>query len=110
MSASSIKAPSREQGEHAAVFPRCKSSEIQMSHSRILLLLAICACHHEKKPVMVPAPAPTATATQQAAPPKQETQAVSPNLAAGDDLVKQCSLVTVKQETPRFDFDNSELT
>ncbi len=81
-----------------------------MSHSRILLILAICACHHEKKPVMVPAPAPTATATQQAAPPKQETQAVSPNLAAGDDLVKQCSLTAVKQDTPRFDFDTSELT
>ena len=83
-----------------------------MSRLSILALLAICACHHAKTPVMAPAPAPVATATQQVTPPKQESQPqpVSPNLAAGDDLVKQCSLTAVKQDTPRFAFDTSELT
>jgi len=77
-----------------------------LPRSRILLVLAICACHHDKKPVMVPAPAPVATATHQAAP---APQPVSPNLAAGDDLVRTCSLV-VTQDMPRFDFDQFELT
>lgn len=80
-----------------------------MSRYSLVLLLLICACHHEKKPVMV-TPQPTATATQQAAPVKQEAQPVSQNLSADDDLLKKCSIVAVKQDIPRFDFDNSELT
>ena len=79
-----------------------------MSHSRVLTLVLFClaACHHEKKPVMVPQPAapqPTAQAQQ---PPQQ---AVSTNIAAGDDLVQKCSL-QVTQDKPTFDFDHFELT
>ena len=75
-----------------------------MSHSRILLILAITACHHEKKPTTVPQPA-------QPAPAAQATKAapVSQNIAAGDDLVKKCSLA-VSQDTPHFDYDHFELT
>jgi len=77
-----------------------------MSRSGILLLFAICACHHEKTPVMVtPPPAPP-----QAAPVKQAAQPVSPNLAAADDLLEQCSITAVKQDNPHFDFDTFELT
>ena len=77
-----------------------------MSHSRVLTLVLFClaACHHEKKPVMVPQPAapqPTAQAQQ---PPQQ---AVSTNIAAGDDLVQKCSL-QVTQDKPTFDFNHFE--
>jgi peptidoglycan-associated lipoprotein len=75
-----------------------------MSHSRILLILAIAACHHDKKPTMVPQPAQPAPAAQAA-----KAAPVSPNIAAGDDLVKQCSLA-VTQDTPHFDYDHFELT
>jgi peptidoglycan-associated lipoprotein len=75
-----------------------------MSHSRILLIFAIAACHHEKKPTVVPKADPPAAAQQapKAAP-------VSPNLAAGDDLVKKCSLA-ITQDTPHFDYNEFELT
>jgi peptidoglycan-associated lipoprotein len=75
---------------------------------RITLVLSLAACHHEKKPVLVPQPAqPAPSAQTTAAPPK--SAAVSPNLAAGDDLVQKCSLA-VTQDTPQFDFDRFELT
>ena len=82
-----------------------------LRNSRLLVLvLAVAACHHEKKPVLVPSATPAApAAAQQTTPAKQETQPVSPNLAAGDDLVRTCSLAVTK-DTPRFDFDQAELT
>lgn len=75
---------------------------------RISLVLSLAACHHDKKPVLVPQPAqPAPSAESAAAPPK--SAAVSPNLAAADDLVQKCSLA-VTQDTPQFDFDRFELT
>jgi peptidoglycan-associated lipoprotein len=83
-----------------------------MVYSRTLIIVvAMAACHHEKKPTttVMPAPPPAAPAAQ-AAPVKTEAQPVSPNLSAGDDIVHQCALAVSSQDTPKFDFNEFQLT
>jgi len=70
-------------------------------------ILTLGACHHEPKPATV------ATLPPPAAPPaaKPAPVPVSPNISAGDSLLRQCQLhFDNTQVAPKFDFDHSELT
>jgi peptidoglycan-associated lipoprotein len=80
-----------------------------MSRTLILAALVCAACHHEKKTTLPVASAPPPPAKTEA--PVREVSAVSNNLAADSDLVKQCQLkFDNQQQAPKFDFDRAELT
>jgi peptidoglycan-associated lipoprotein len=71
-------------------------------------LVSVAACHHDQAHTTLVTPDTTPPATQ-AQP--QQSQPVSTNVSAGDDLVAACKLhFDNTSEAPKFDFDQFELT
>jgi len=77
-----------------------------MKRLSLVVLVISGACHHDPK---VKAPAPVAEAPA-AKPAPTPTAPVSPAVAVGDDLAKQCSLkLGSVAQAPKFEFDTAEL-
>jgi peptidoglycan-associated lipoprotein len=80
------------------------------------ILGVLAACHHDTttKTTPVPPPAAPPPLTKQVMPVQQEAPpvAVSQNLQAGTDLLRQCELhaSSSQEAAPKFGFDEAELT
>jgi peptidoglycan-associated lipoprotein len=76
----------------------------------LIVTLTSAACHHAT-PATTPTQPPADPGPSAAASISPPPQAVSTNLSASDDLVRQCQLhFDNKVEAPKFNFDNFELT
>ncbi|HEY6176456.1 MAG TPA: OmpA family protein [Kofleriaceae bacterium] len=67
-------------------------------------------CSHSKPPLAAPSTAPPTAAARTSTQPPSAQVSVSPNLAVGQDLARQCALrFNSAPQAPKFDFDQFEL-
>ena len=86
-----------------------------MRTTTVLAALLACAigCSKEKPATTTPTPPVESSAAKQAPPPPPDVKAdqpVSPSLAVSADIAAACGLRTPASPTPKFEYDQDELT